>query len=133
MARWLSIAIGIHSVRRDFEMSEPDALKLIQDGPCNDYAGIYCPICGYEYNHVRRVFTRMGTDELEAKVYEGTSVDGRTEFRRSALVIVFDGECGHSWELIIQQHKGNNLVDVVEVPTAFEIPGFEEYDDWDSQ
>jgi hypothetical protein len=107
-------------------MNEPDALKMIQDGPLNDYAGIYCPICGFEYNHVRRVYTRMGSDSCEAKVYEGTFASGSTEFRRSALVIEFDGECGHAWEFIIQQHKGNNLVDVVEIPTTFT---FEDFDD----
>jgi hypothetical protein len=27
-------------------------------------------------------------------------------------VTVFDGECGHRWEFVIQQHKGVNLLAV---------------------
>jgi len=25
---------------------------------------------------------------------------------------VFDGECGHAWEVCVQQHKGINFVEV---------------------
>jgi hypothetical protein len=32
--------------------------------------------------------------------------------RRSALVIVIDGECGHSWKLVLQQHKGITIIGV---------------------
>jgi hypothetical protein len=44
----------------------------------------------------------------------------RTEHseRRAALVIVLDGECGHAWELVIQQHKGNNYVETRVLPSS---------------
>jgi hypothetical protein len=58
----------------------------------------------------------MGDDE--GTIYPGTHVPGRTADRRSAVALVFDGECGHAWELRIQQHKGVNLVDVQAIPPA---------------
>jgi adenine-specific DNA methylase len=79
------------------------------------YAGewmIACPACGADYSHVREAGTLRGRDEYEARVYLGTHVLGVTSAQRSALVVVIDGECGHSWELRIQQHKGVNLVEV---------------------
>jgi hypothetical protein len=79
------------------------------------YAGelnIRCPVCGGDYSHIFEVFTRLGVDPLEGgRPYRGTvakTVD--TRMRRDSLVIVFHGECPHSWELIIEQHKGVNLV-----------------------
>ena len=81
------------------------------------YAGewaVACPVCGADYSHVREAGTLLGGDE--GGVYRGTHVLGVTPSRRSALVVVFDGECGHSWELRIQQHKGVNLVEVRRVP-----------------
>ena len=71
---------------------------------------ILCPLCGDEYSQIGRVFTLLGSDALEAGVYDGTEAVGCTPSRRSALGIEFEGECGHSWSLIIQQHKGNNFV-----------------------
>jgi len=74
---------------------------------------IVCPECGSEYGHIREVFTRMGEDAAEAVVYKGTVARGTVEGeRRSAVAVVFDGECGHAWELRIQQHKGTNWIDV---------------------
>jgi hypothetical protein len=81
-----------------------------QDG---SYAGewaIACPSCGSDYSHIREAGTLLGGDE--GRVYPGKHVLGRTEERRSAISIVFDGECGHAWELRIQQHRGINLVEV---------------------
>lgn len=72
-----------------------------------------CPLCGYGYSHIREVFTRMGSDQYEAGIYAETKVKAiTTGERRSALVIAIDGECGHRWNLIIQQHKGINFVEV---------------------
>jgi len=72
---------------------------------------VECPVCGFQYSHIREVYTRMGGDEYEAKVYQGTEVKEQGAERRSALVIVVDGECEHAWKLIIKQLKGVNVVD----------------------
>ena len=77
---------------------------------------VKCPSCGTDYSHIREVFTRMGSDPNEARIYAGTRAKGTTDERRSALVIVFDGECEHAWEWEIQQHKGNNLFSARLVP-----------------
>ena len=78
---------------------------------------ILCPVCGSDYNHIRCAYTRLGSDPVEAGVYDGTQARGKTMERRSALVVVFDGECNHSWEWEIQQHKGNNWLTVSQVPS----------------
>jgi hypothetical protein len=84
-----------------------------------------CPVCRNAYSHIREVFTRFGTDPHEGgQPYQGTVAKGVVEDeRRDALVIVFDGECPHAWELVIQQHKGN---DCVYVRTVAPRPGMEE-------
>jgi uncharacterized Zn finger protein len=70
-----------------------------------------CPVCGDEWSHVREVFTRLGYDRDEAAIYEGTPVKEYSDgWRRSAVVVVVDGECGHVWNFIIQQHKGVNFL-----------------------
>lgn len=73
---------------------------------------LLCPNCGHNFSHISKVFTRLGSDPLEASVYEGTAVNGSTRSRRSALVIEIDGECGHSWRWIVQQHKGQNFLEL---------------------
>jgi hypothetical protein len=83
---------------------------LTQEGIYTGEWAVACPTCGFDYSHVREAGTLLGADE--GHVYPGTHVLGRTDERRSAVTIVFDGECGHSWELRIQQHKGINLVDI---------------------
>jgi hypothetical protein len=75
---------------------------------------VTCPTCGFDYSHIREVFTRPGCDPEEgASAYPGTQrIRPASSWRRPELVIVFDGECGHAWEMQIQQHKGQNLMGV---------------------
>ena len=69
------------------------------------------------YSHIREVYTLAGSDEHEGgKAYTGTEIKGQTPERRDALAVVFDGECEHSWRLIVQQHKGVDLLRIEEVP-----------------
>jgi hypothetical protein len=78
-----------------------------------DEANIRCPACDFDYSHIREVFTRCGNDPHEGGgAYPGTVARGDVDLheRRDALVVVFDGECGHQWEFIIQQHKGVNML-----------------------
>lgn len=83
---------------------------LTQAGAYSGDWAIACPTCGFDYSHVREAGTLLGGDE--GHVYPGTHVLGMSADRRSAVSIIFDGECGHAWELRIQQHKGVNLVEV---------------------
>jgi hypothetical protein len=84
---------------------------LTQDGSYADAWTVACPTCGFDYSHIREAGTLLGDDE--ARIYPGTHALGVVpKERRSALSILFDGECGHSWEVRIQQHKGVNLVEV---------------------
>lgn len=75
---------------------------------------IACLMCGGLYSHIREAGTLLGLDPNEGSVYPGTHLIGTTPSRRSAVSITFDGECGHAWELRIQQHKGVNLFEVYE-------------------
>ena len=89
------------------------------------HTNLRCPKCGDDDSHVRGAFTRIGSDESEAAVYEGTTVKGSTEERRSALVVVVDGECGHSWEIVFQQNKGITLLEIILVsPRAVRRQGY---------
>ncbi len=76
--------------------------------------GIRCPVCGQENSHVREAYTRMGTDE--GVTYRGTEVKEQSSWRRSALVICFDGECEHRWRFVIQQHKGTDFFSIERGP-----------------
>jgi hypothetical protein len=70
-----------------------------------------CPVCGYEYTHLREVYTVLGSDQHEAAVYPGTSIKGVSKaWRRDCLVLVFWCEGEHLFELRIQQNKGNTFV-----------------------
>lgn len=83
-----------------------------------DETVVLCPVCGSDYSHIVNVFTRVGSDPFEAGVYRGTKAAGEVGYRRSCLVVVFEGECGHVFEWRVQQHKGNNFVQVAYVGNA---------------
>ena len=74
---------------------------------------IQCPVCKFEYTHTQAAYTQMGGDE--GHVYSGTEVRGDSGYRRSALVVEFLCESGHRFALVIQQHKGINLVGLREL------------------
>lgn len=82
----------------------------------DEHAVIHCPKCQDEYSYIREVFTVTGSDDYKAG-YENVGFTGteakagrQSGIRSSALIIVLDGECGHSWELVIQYAKGINFV-----------------------
>jgi hypothetical protein len=83
---------------------------IVADGTSwDDTNALLCPICEYPDNHIRRVVSERSPNADEAPTpYEGTlmTVDPRNAGRRPALRIDISGECGHSWTLLIQQHKG---------------------------
>jgi hypothetical protein len=73
-----------------------------------DSIALCCPVCDGGYNHIKRVGTELDPTGDETEIYPGTSLvfERRSGERRSALRIEIEGECGHSWKLILQQHKG---------------------------
>lgn len=70
-----------------------------------------CPVCGDEFSHVQAVYTLLGGDESEG-LYRGSHLVAReTPYRRDALAVRVHGEtCGHRWDVVFQQHKGNTFV-----------------------
>jgi hypothetical protein len=91
-----------------------EVLSLLAGDHCDPDANIVCPHCGGHYTHIRRVGTLKGSDPYEARTaYAGTRQTGTTPERRSALEIVFACEqCPELFALVIQQHKGINLLQI---------------------
>jgi hypothetical protein len=70
---------------------------------------LVCPMCSFDHTHIRSVFTEVGPEEGGGP-YPGTTTGRPGRDRRNCLVVVVDGECGHSWELRVQQRKGINYL-----------------------
>jgi hypothetical protein len=86
-------------------------LAYLREGCCRGETTVHCPNSNGDYTHVCHVGTLLGTDPHEAGIYSGTAPTGSTPFRRSAVEIVFMCEtCPERFALVIQQHKGNNFV-----------------------
>lgn len=99
------------------EIHEGDAaIALLSGGGYAGEANVVCPKCRSDYTHIVRVGTLKGSDKNEAvEAYEGTEQSGFTASRRSAVEIVFECErCPDPFSLVIQQHKGVNIVQVHE-------------------
>lgn len=75
-----------------------------------------CPVCESGFSHVRAVYTLLGGDE-SGGLYRGSYLVAReTDYRRDALAVRVEGECGHCWDFVFQQQKGQTFVriDVLE-------------------
>ena len=105
---------------------QPRMLDTELVGP--DWTVLCCPVCGYSNTHVSEAYTRLGNDEYEGgRPYTGTVAKGVAGFRRDGLVVEIWGECGHTFQFILQQHKGFTFVlyrvalyDGEELPTEHE-------------
>jgi hypothetical protein len=73
---------------------------------------LICPTCGYGFSHVQAVYTLIGGDE-SGGLYRGSHLVAReTPYRRDGLAVRVYGECGHRWDVVFQQHKGQTFVRV---------------------
>lgn len=82
-----------------------------------------CPVCELHHTHVQAVYSLLGGDE-GGTPYRGSYLVAReTPYRRDALAVRVTGECGHRWDLVLQQHKGETLVriDVLESEPGEEL------------
>lgn len=91
-----------------------EAVALLSGQSLVGEATVVCPSCRHDNTHVHHVGTLIGSDQHEAvAAHEGTDPTGATPQRRSAVEIVFSCEhCPEQFALVIQQCKGNNLVEV---------------------
>jgi len=88
-----------------------DKVKAALSGQFYDgEANLSCPSCGSDFSHVRTVFCRHGSDTHEGGGYHGLQRGSDTPYRRAAVVVALDCEGSCRWNLIIQQHKGVNLL-----------------------
>lgn len=105
-------------------IAEPSNEQLIDR---RTYAGavpvLCCPICSHHCTHVQSVYTLIGGDESHG-LYRGCHLIGRvTPYPRDALAVRITGECGHTWDLVFQQHEGATLirVDILESEPGTEL------------
>jgi len=83
-----------------------------------------CPDCGHGYSHVQAVYTLLGGDE-GGTLYRGSHLVAReTPYRRDALAVRVLGECGHRWDFVFQQHKGETFIriDMLEPDKSGTVP-----------
>lgn len=76
-------------------LTAPSATGAVYDIIQDDDAYVLCPVCGFDYVHEGIPYTVKGNDHGDA--WEG---------RGDLIVVPFDGECGHTWELCFGHHKG---------------------------
>jgi len=73
-----------------------------------------CPCCGCGYTHIQKTYALEGSDPFEGGSEDGelfnVPVGGLSEYRRGALVVEFWAECGHSFEVELQQHRGETFL-----------------------
>jgi hypothetical protein len=48
-------------------------LRVLTGGFFEEEANVACPVCGFDYSHVQEVYTALGSDEHEARVYPGST------------------------------------------------------------
>jgi uncharacterized protein involved in propanediol utilization len=59
-----------------------------------DQPNVVCPVCGFDYTHLKEIRTKQDA------------------WQYTQLVMVFECEESHRFEVTIRQHKGVNHVDV---------------------
>lgn len=100
--------------------SPTEIRSLLSDRELLPHLVLCCPSCKNGNTHVKHVGTLVGGDE-GTLAYEGTDPTGASPYRRSAVEIVFWCEtCPKHFSLVIQQHKGNNIVLIHEDVTVKE-------------
>lgn len=68
---------------------------------------IVCPVCGFDYNHLRPPQSLSGWESSEnvsappAYCWSG---------RGDGLVVPIEGECGHRWAICLGFHKGQSFM-----------------------
>jgi len=104
-----------HKVVRSIHAPSDAALfdRMTYGGECV----LRCPVCDEECTHVQAVYTLIGGDESGGLYLGSNIVARRTDYRRDALAVRVQGEsCGHRWDLVFQQHKGQTFlrIDILE-------------------
>jgi hypothetical protein len=94
-------------------IQDEDVSKVFAGTDHGDGPSLRCPVCGYDCLHVRSAYARTGVDKNEGgSGYHGVQTQGQTDDRRDALCIGVEGECGHDFNIIFQQHKGSEFIQV---------------------
>lgn len=85
-----------------------------------------CPVCNYQCAHQVRyhIFNRPKGEDGESSVVTvdafpsnggvsniPLSPQTNPSLRRCGIRINFVGECGHTWDMVIYQHKGYTIIE----------------------
>jgi len=93
------------------EIGENDVSRVFNGNEQGNGLHLSCPVCGSAWLHVKSAYARTGGDEGGAG-YRGVKTRGQSGERRDALCIGVEGECGHDFNIVLQQHKGNEFLRV---------------------
>lgn len=101
-------------------MSQTQNLSKALSADFYDEQCVVCPECGHEYTHLlaTEVYQRS-EDKATVKVYvdscEGAGMGMSAHNpspRRDAVVLKFECEAGHLFDMTFYQHKGNTFTNV---------------------
>ena len=78
---------------------------------------IACPVCGYDYVHVRDVQTHQNHNHVHVHGdnCDVTRTTAGSENRGSSVTIRFFGECQHAFAYTWSFHKGNTRITLHDV------------------
>lgn len=82
----------------------------------DDRGILLCPLCGFDYLHPGQIEVRQNSflTQIESLKSVSSCIDPSGE-RGSSIRMLFDGECGHRFGIVLQFHKGNTFCHLVEV------------------
>jgi hypothetical protein len=73
---------------------------------------LVCPICGFDYNHLRTPGRLIGWESADRGVRSQHHWFGRGD----GFVLPIEGECGHRWAICLAFHKGQSFIFAIALP-----------------
>lgn len=115
-SRWQTARAKIEAEWGSFSPSNEEVVILDEMTATKVFARgdrLTCPICGNQNSHVVSACARKGVDEYESgKGYLGVENRGRTRARRDALCVGVECESGCKFNIVFQQEKGTEYIDI---------------------
>jgi hypothetical protein len=113
-ARGLRTADGEAAATRRRPFTGPDTLHqrdVVEDQVSLSQI-LICPICGFDYNHLRTPGRLIGWESADRGVRSQHQWVGRGD----GFVLPIEGECGHRWAICLAFHKGQRFIFAIALP-----------------
>jgi len=101
----------ISSTESTVEIRDESVIQSVFSSSEGGAPNLACPVCGFFCTHVISAHVRTGSDE-GGKGCRGVERRGESGDRRDALCVGVEGECGHKFNIVFQQHKGVELIQI---------------------